>query len=172
MPKLQQKVNRSPVTTNSVSKAVTQNIENGNNLLLRINGKSLRGSGSTFIKTALAKQLKLPIRRVRKRQLSCLLAAEGSWLMIEGVTYINLNVSVLLIMHTVYVVTNIYESLILGSDSCQIMRLVVLESKKIYVCYVHVYFTVSTLNLRNCNFVLTAVEICTCGGKGLMRGLS
>jgi hypothetical protein len=115
------KFKRRLVKTNSVAKAVTQNIENGNYLLTKINGRPVRGlldtgSGSTLINSSLARKLKLPIRPVQKGQLSCLFAAEGSKLNIEGATDITFNVSGLLIMHTVYVVVNIEESLILGSD--------------------------------------------------------
>jgi hypothetical protein len=86
------------VTTNSVAKAVTQNIENGNYLLTKINGKPVRelldtGFGSTFINSSLARKLKLPIRPVQKSQLSCLFAAEGSKLNMEGVTDITFIVS-------------------------------------------------------------------------------
>jgi predicted aspartyl protease len=85
------KLNRRLLTTNSVAKAVTQNIENGNYLLTKINGRPVRGlldtgSGSTLINSSLARKLKLPIRPVQKGQLSCLFAAEGSKLNIEGVT--------------------------------------------------------------------------------------
>ena len=133
---MQRNFNRSLGTTNSLSKSVTQNIEHGNYLVLKINGKPLRGlidtgSGSTLIKTALAKQLKLPITPVQQGQLSCLFAAEGSRLKIEGGTDITFNVSGLLIMHTVYVVTNIAESLILGSDFLSDNQIIIDYSNKI-----------------------------------------
>jgi hypothetical protein len=119
-----------------VAKAVTQNIENGNYLLTKINGRPVRGlldtgSGSTLINSSLARKLKLPIRPVQKGQLSCLFAAEGSKLNIEGVTDITFNVSGLLIMHTVYVVVNIAESLILGSDFLSDNQIIIDYSHKI-----------------------------------------
>jgi hypothetical protein len=119
-----------------VAKAVTQNIENGNYLLTKINARPVRGlldtgSGSTLINCSLARKLKLPIRPVQKGQLSCLFAAEGYKLNIEGVTDNTFNVSGLLIMHTVYVVVNIAESLILGSDFLSDNHIIIDYSHKI-----------------------------------------
>jgi hypothetical protein len=130
------KFNRRLVTTNSVAKAVTQNIENRNYFFTKINDRPVRGlldtgSGSTLINSSLARKLMLPIRHVQKGQLSCLFAAEGSKLNIEGVTDITFNVSGLLIMHTVYVVVNIAESLILGSDFFSDNQIIIDYSNKI-----------------------------------------
>ena len=112
---------RKRTSTNQVTKSVTQSIEHGNYLLLRIHNKSIRGlldtgSGSSLINSAFAKKLKLPITPIQKGQPPCLFAAEGSKLLIDGVTDIQFNVNGLWIVQSVYCVSNIAETLILGSD--------------------------------------------------------
>ena len=127
---------RYSVSSNNIKSSVSQNIENGNYLLLKINGKLIRGlidtgSGTTLINSKLANKLKLSIQPIQKGQLSCLFAAEGSKLYIDGVTDIIFNVNGLLIAHTVYVVENIAESLILGSDFLSDNQIIIDYSNKI-----------------------------------------
>ena len=83
--------------------------------------KSLRalldtGSGTSLINSYLANKFKLPIRPAKSGEFSNLFAAEGSKLKVEGLTDITFNVSGLLFSHTVYVVSNLCESLIFGTD--------------------------------------------------------
>lgn len=89
--------------------------------MVKIQNKLIRGlldtgSGYTLIKSSLAHKLHLSVRNVQTGELSSLFAAEGSKLRIDGVSEIIINVSGLLIPHTVYVVENISESLIFGTD--------------------------------------------------------
>ena len=84
-------------------------------------GKQIRGlldtgSGSSLIRSSFARKLKLTVRPVQEGQVSSLFAAEGSRLVIDGVADITFNVNGLLIAHTVYVVENIAETLIFGTD--------------------------------------------------------
>jgi hypothetical protein len=69
-----------------------------------------------LIRSNIARQMNLSIRPVQEGQLSSLYAAEGSKLIVDGVADVTFNISGLSIDHTVYVVENIAESLILGSD--------------------------------------------------------
>jgi hypothetical protein len=121
------------VASNSV---VSQNIEHGNYLLLKIYGKLIRGlidtgSGTTLIRSNIARKMNLSIRPVQKGQLSCLYAAEGSKLIVDGVADVTFNISGLSIDHTVYVVENIAESLILGSDFLSDNQVIIDYSSKI-----------------------------------------
>jgi hypothetical protein len=105
-------------------------------LLLKIHGKLIRGlldtgSGTTLIRSNLAHKLNLSIRPVQEGQLSCLFAAEGSKLIVDGVADVTFNISGLFVDHTVYVVANIAESLILGSDFLSHNHVIIDYSSKI-----------------------------------------
>jgi hypothetical protein len=107
-------------TSNTVTKSVSQNIEHGNYLHLKIHGKLIRGlldtgSGTTLIRSNLAHKLNFSIRPVQG-QLSCLFTAKGAQLIVDVVDDVTFNISGLFVDHTVYVVANIAESSILGSD--------------------------------------------------------
>jgi hypothetical protein len=85
---------------------VTQNIEFSNYLIAKVNGKSIRGlvdtgSGTTLIKTAVVHKLKLSIRPVQTGELSCLFAAEGSKIIVDGIADVTFNIFGLFIAHSV-----------------------------------------------------------------------
>jgi hypothetical protein len=106
------------VASNSV---VSQNSEHGNYLLLKIHGKLIRGlidtdSGMTLIRRNVARKMNVSMWPVQKGQLLCLFAVKGLKLIVDGVANVTFNISELSIDHTVYVVENIAELLILGSD--------------------------------------------------------
>jgi hypothetical protein len=85
------------------------------------------------MKTALPNRLNLSIRPVQTGELSCLIAAEGSALIIEGVADITFNISGLFIAHSVYVVSNIAESLIFGCDFLSDNQVVIDYANKLSV---------------------------------------
>lgn len=104
--------------------------------MAKIQNKCIRGlidtgSGTTLIKSTVAKKLNLSVRPIEQGQLSCLYAAEGSKLIVEGVTDITFNIGGLLIAHTVYVVKNIAESLIFGSDFLSDNQVIIDYSNKV-----------------------------------------
>jgi len=84
-----------------------------------------------MIKTAIARKLNLLIKPIPSGNASNLFAAEGSLLTIDGVVDIVFNVNGLLIPHTVYVVNNIAETLILGSDFLSENQLVIDYANKV-----------------------------------------
>jgi hypothetical protein len=71
------------------------------------------------------------IRPVQEGQLSCLFAAEGLKLTIDGVADVTFNISCLFVDYTVYVVANIAESSILGSDFLSHNHIVIDYSSRI-----------------------------------------
>jgi hypothetical protein len=107
--------------SNIVSRSVSQSIEHGNYLLVKIHGKTVRalldtGSGTCLIKSSLARKLKLTMRPIEQGDFSCLFGAEGSKLHISAVADISLNISGLTVVQKCYVVDNLFEQLILGSN--------------------------------------------------------
>jgi len=75
------------------------------------------GSGTSLLNSGrLASKLKLPVRPVKSGEFPSLFAAEGSKIEVDGLTDITFNISGLLFSQTVYVVPNICESLIFGTD--------------------------------------------------------
>jgi len=120
----------------SNSNSVYQNIDHGNYLSIKINGKVFRalldtGSGTTLIKTAIARKLNLLVKSIPSGNTSNLFAAEGSQLTIDGVVDNVFNVNGLLIPHTVYVVHNIAETLILCSDFLSENQMVIDYANKV-----------------------------------------
>jgi len=74
------------------------------------------GSHVSLLKSTLANKLNLSLRDTQPGELSFLFAAEGSKLHVNGIADITFNVSGVFISHSVYVVSNLSEALILGSD--------------------------------------------------------
>jgi hypothetical protein len=70
----------------------------------------------SLLKSTLANKLNLSLRDTQPDEMPFLFAAEGSRLHVEGIADITFNVSGLFISHSVYVVSNVSEALILGSD--------------------------------------------------------
>ena len=93
----------------------------GNYLVVKMLSKSVKslldtGSGTSPLNSDLASKFKLPVRSVKSGEFSSLFAAEGSKLKVEALTDIAFNISGLRFSQTVYVVSNICESLIIGTD--------------------------------------------------------
>jgi hypothetical protein len=105
-------------------------------LLVKIHGKPIRalldtGSGCTLIKSSLAQTLNLPVRDIAAGELTQMFAAEGSRLHVKGVSDVTFNISGLFILHSVYIVDNISQSLIFGSDFMLANNVVIDYSNKI-----------------------------------------
>ena len=89
----------------------------------------------SLIKSALADEFKLPVRAIQPGELPFLFATEGSMLHVNGIADITFNVGGLFIAHSVYVVSNISESLILGSEFRSENQLIIdYSNKTVSVC--------------------------------------
>jgi hypothetical protein len=81
-----------------LSSLYLKKMDDGNYLQLKLCGKSIRalldtGSSISLIRSTLAHKLNIPIRDIQPGEMSCLFAAEGSKLIIDGVADITFNVS-------------------------------------------------------------------------------
>ena len=74
------------------------------------------GSGNTIVSKKFADQAKLKIKPLESDDLSVLFAANGGKLHVLGLADIQFYISGLCITHTVYVVDNVNETLIFGSE--------------------------------------------------------
>ena len=100
---------------------VTQSIEQGNYLVLKINNQQTRGlldcgSCRTIIKQSFADKLKLNVRPVAAGDRKTLYAAQGSKLHIVGYTTVEFNISGLIFLYEACVISNIDQNVILGLD--------------------------------------------------------
>jgi hypothetical protein len=101
--------------------SVQQDLCQGNYITGKVNRTSIKGlidtgSGCSLISQSLATKLKLSVLPVRKGGLGTLFAAEGSKLHVIGEVDFTLNIGGLLIFHNFYVISNLSESLIFGTD--------------------------------------------------------
>jgi hypothetical protein len=130
------KIFSNSISSNRIARSVPENIEHGNYLLVKIEGKLFRGlidtgSGTTLIKSSSAAKLNLPIRPVQKDEFSCPFAAEGSKLTADGIADVTFNIGGLLIVHSVYLVAIVAESLIIGSDFLSQNQIIIDYSNKV-----------------------------------------
>jgi hypothetical protein len=82
------------------------------------------GAGVSLISKHLADKLRVQIQNARQESLGNLLVANSSKLHVSGITDIQLNLKGLIIPQTFYVVENLGQNLILGSDFLRTNRVV------------------------------------------------
>jgi hypothetical protein len=114
---------------------VSQTFDNGNVLSVKIHGTPIRalldtGSHVSLIKSTLANKLKLSVRANKPDEMEVSFAAQGSRLFVDGVVDFTFNISGLVIAHSVYVVSNVSESLILGADFMSENQVIIEYSNK------------------------------------------
>jgi len=114
---------------------VSQSIDNGNHVVVKILYRSVRslidtGSASTMSER-LARDLRLPVSSTHRGDYKCLFTANGSQLHIVGKCDVRMNFSGLIIPHSVIIVRDLQENLILGADFLSQNKVIIDYSQKI-----------------------------------------